>query len=133
MTSKDFITTWFAHIDSKNFDGLKNLMDKDHQFNNPMAPAPLNNEQHLGMIQMMTASFEGNHLVDKIVTEGEWVTARGRWTGKHTGEFNGTPSTGKQVTFSWLDMMHIVNGKVVEEYFEMNPMSIMTQIGAVPA
>jgi predicted ester cyclase len=133
MTPKDFITTWFEHIDGKKFDGLKKLMDKNHQFNNPMAPAPLNSEQHLGMMQMMTASFEGEYLIDKILTEGEWVTARGRWTGKHTGEFNGIPATGKKVEFSWLDMMHIVNGKVVEEYFEMNPMSIMTQIGAVPA
>jgi predicted ester cyclase len=85
------------------------------------------------MIQMMTASFDGKHLIDHVVAEGEWVTARGRWTGKHTGEFNGIAATGKPVEFSWIDMMHVVNGKVVEEYFEMNPMAIMQQIGAVPA
>jgi predicted ester cyclase len=133
MTPKEFITTWFAHIDGKKFDSLKNLMDNNHRFNNPMTPAPIDRDQHLGMIQMMTASFDGKHVLDKVVTEGDWVTARGRWTGKHTGEFNGIPATGKPVEFSWIDMMHIVNGKVVEEYFEMNPMAISSQIGAVPA
>lgn len=133
MTPKDFVTTWFSHIDSKKFDGLKKLMASSHQFNNPMTPAPIGSEQHLGMVQMMTASFDGKHLVDQVVAEGEWVTARGRWTGKHTGEFNGIAATGKPVEFSWIDMMHVVNGKLEEEYFEMNPMAIMQQIGAVPA
>jgi predicted ester cyclase len=133
MTPKDFITTWFAQIDGKKFDSLKKMMDNKHQFDNPMTPAPVGSDDHVGMMQMMTTSFDGKHLLDKVITDGEWVTARGRWTGKHTGEFNGIPATGKPVEFSWMDMMHIVNGKVVEEYFEMNPMTIMSQIGAVPA
>jgi predicted ester cyclase len=133
MTPKDFITTWFAQIDGKKFDSLKKMMDNKHQFDNPMTPAPVGSDDHVGMMQMMTTSFDGKHLLDKVITDGEWVTARGRWTGKHTGEFNGIPATGKPVEFSWMDMMHIVNGKVVEEYFEMNPMTIMNQIGAVPA
>lgn len=133
MIPKDFITTWFAHIDAKNFDGLKDMMDKKHQFANPMTPAPVGSEQHLGMMQMMTSSFDGKHLLDVVLSDGEWVTARGRWTGTHIGEFNGIPATGNKVEFSWIDMMHIVNGKVVEEYFEMNPMAIMQQVGAVPA
>jgi predicted ester cyclase len=75
------------------------------------------------MIKMMTTSFTDNkHHLDVIISEGDWVTARGHVTCKHTGDFN--------VEFSWIDLMHVVNGKIKEEYFEMNPMSIMQQIGA---
>src|SRR2546423_710516 len=104
MTSKEFITTWFDSIDGKKFDSLKKLMDKNHRFTNPMTPAPIDSDQHLGMIQMTTTSFDGKHVLDKVITEGEWVTARGRWTGKHTGEFNGIAATGNPVEFSWIDM-----------------------------
>lgn len=131
MTPKEFVKTWFAHIDAKKFDTLQNLMAKDHQFVNPMAPVPADHDQHLGMIQMMTAAFDGRHVLDAVISEGDWVTVRGRWQGKHVGEFNGIAGTGREVAFSWLDMMHVVNGKVEEEYFEMNPMAIMMQIGAV--
>ena len=133
MTNKEFITTWFANIDANKFDALQNMMDKNHKFNNPMTPAPIGTDEHLGMMKMMTGSFNGGHTLDVVIAEGEWVSARGHWSGTHSGEFNGIPATGKPVTFSFIDVMRIVNGKVVEEYFEMNPMSIMAQIGATPA
>ena len=134
MTPKEFTKKWFANIDSKKFDDLNQMMDKNHQFFNPSTPGPVDREQHLGMIQMMTGALgESQHHTDVILSEGEWVTVRGRVSCKHTGEFNGIPATGKKVEFSWIDVMHIVNGKVVEEYLEFNPMSIMQQIGAVAA
>ena len=132
MTPKDFIKTWFASIDALNFDQLKNMIADNHSFQNPMTPKPGNKEMHMGMMQNMTSAFDGKHTLDVILAEGEWVCARGRWSGKHTGEFQGVAATGKNVEFSWIDVMHIVNDKVVEEYFELNPMSIMQQIGAVP-
>jgi predicted ester cyclase len=129
MTPKDFIRTWFANIDADRYQELERMMDSDHQFNNPMTPAPANKEQHLGMIKMMSSTFTGNkHHLDAIVGEGEWVTARGRVSCNHSGEFNGVPATNKRIEFSWIDVMHVVDGKVKEEYFEMNPMSIMQQI-----
>jgi predicted ester cyclase len=129
MTPKEFIKTWFAKIDANQYDELERMMDNNHQFNNPMTPAAANKEQHLGMIKMMSTTFtENKHQLDVIVSEGDWVTARGRVNCKHTGDFNGMAGTNKKVEFSWIDVMHIVNGKVKEEYFEMNPMSIMQQI-----
>jgi predicted ester cyclase len=129
MTPKDFIKTWFANIDANRYDELASMMDKDHSFTNPMTPAPANKEQHLGMIRMMSTTFTNNHhQLDAIVSEGEWVTARGRVSCTHTGEFNGVKPTNRKIEFSWLDMMRVVNGKVREEYFELNPGSIMQQI-----
>lgn len=133
MTPKEFIKAWFANIDAKKFNELQNMMGSKHKFANPMTPAPISGDQHLGMIQMMTSSLDGEHILDVVISEGDWVTARGRWTGTHMGEFNGIPATGKHVEFTWIDMMHVENGKVSEEYFEMNPMALMQQIGGTPA
>ena len=133
MAPKEFIKAWFANIDAKKFNELQNMMDSKHQFINPMTPAPIGSDQHLGMIQMMTSSLDGRHTLDVVISEGDWVTARGHWTGTHTGKFNGIRATGNRVEFAFIDMMHIENGKVTEEYFETNPMAIMQQIGAAPA
>lgn len=54
-------------------------------------------------------------------------------TGTHTGEFNGIAATGNTVEFTFVDILHVVNGKVVKEHFELNPMTFMQQIGAMPA
>jgi predicted ester cyclase len=133
MTNKEMIQTWFANIDANNFEGVKNLMDSRHKFHNPMTAAPVGINEHIGMMQMMTTAFKGQHHLDLVITEGNHLVVKGYWTGKHAGTFNGIPASDKTVTFTWIDIFEIVNGKVVTEYFEMNPMSIMQQISAVPS
>ena len=130
MAPKEIVKSWFASIDKQNFDNVRKLMAGNHQFHNPMTPAPIGTEEHIGMMQMMTGAFEGGHHIERLVEENGWVAAYGYWKGKHTGEFNGVAATGKEVKFSWADFFQLQDGKVANEYFEMNPMSIMTQIGA---
>ncbi len=133
MTNKEIAKAWFARIDEKNFDGVKALMNSNHSFSSPMTPEPVAADQHIGMMQMMTSSFEGQHHLDLLISDGEYVTVKGKWAGRHTGEFQGIAPTQKPVDFSFIDIFHIINGKVAEEYFEMNPMAIMAQIGAAPS
>jgi len=132
MTPLEFSKNWFSAIDAKNYDQLKSMMAPNHQFKNPVASAALNSEEHLGMIQGMMTSFEGSHHIEQTLCDGEWVVSRGHWEGKHTGDFNGIPATNKPVNFTITDIMHVVNGKLVEEFMEWNLMTIMMQIGAVP-
>jgi predicted ester cyclase len=133
MTNKEIAKTWFASIDQQNFDRIKFLMDARHTFANPMTPTPIGPDEHIGMMQMMTSGFTGEHHLDLILEDHDHAVVRGRWKGKHTGEFNGLPATGKPVEFTFIDIFEIVNEKVRRETFEMNPMTIMVQIGAVPA
>ena len=132
MTPKEFATKWFGSIDAKNYDNLKNMMADNHQFSNPVVPQPLNRDAHIGLIQQMMSSFTGTHRIEQMICEDEWVVCRGRWSGKHTGDFNGIPATGKEVDFSMTDIMHVVNGKLAEEFMEWNAMTLMMQIGAMP-
>src|SRR5215216_4112297 len=99
MTNRQIVEAWFSHIDTNNFDAVKNLMDARHSFKNPMSPEPANAEEHIGMMQMMTGAFSGQHHFDQLVEQGEWIAVSGHWEGTHTGEFNGVPATGKRVTF----------------------------------
>src|ERR1051325_4036749 len=106
MTNKEIAKAWFANIDANNFDSVKKLMDSKHTFHNPMTPAPVGIDEHIGMMQMMTSAFSGKHELELIIEENNYVAVRGRWKGKHTSEFNGVPATGKNVTFTFLDVFH---------------------------
>jgi predicted ester cyclase len=133
MTNKTIATAWFAAIDNKDFAALRSLMAANHEFHNPMTPQPLGPAEHLGMIEQMTSAFTGRHELTLLVDDGSHIAVRGRWTGKHTGAFNGIAATGKPVDFTFIDIMEIKNSKVAREAFEMNPMTFMTQIGAMKA
>ena len=133
MDLKKHIIDYFASIDRKDFKGLEAKLDAKHSFANAITPAPVGVQEHIGMIQNLTGALTGGHTLDVVMTDGhEWVCARGRYKGKHTGEFMGVPATGKSVEFSWIDLQRVVNGKIVEEFLELNPASIMQQIGATP-
>jgi predicted ester cyclase len=128
MTNKEFATKWFATIDAKDTAGLNSMMAPSHSFNNPMGPA-LDADGHIGMMGMWYASFDNfRHTLEHTISEGEWITIRGKVQMKHTGEFNGIPATGRDISLSWIDMMQIKDGKVANEYMEFNPMTMMAQL-----
>ena len=48
-------------------------------------------------------------------------------------EFQGIPPTGKQVSFTAMDILTIIDGKIAEEWATADMMGLMQQIGAIPA
>ena len=71
--------------------------------------------------------------IDDILADGDKVVIRMTWTGTQKGEFMGVPATGKHVSFGVIDIIRIANGKVVEHWGQMDSMSLMQQLGAIPA
>ena len=70
--------------------------------------------------------------IDDIVAEGDKVVIRQTWSGTHKGEFMGVPPTGKSVSFGVIDIVRIAGGKLVEHWGQMDMMSMMQQLGAIP-
>ncbi|MBC9932960.1 ester cyclase [Chitinophaga qingshengii] len=131
MTNKDIAKKYFDSINSNNFDAISEWLAAGHLFYNPVTDAPLNTPGHLGMMQKRAAAFDGTYILEQVLAEGNYVTLKGRWEGTHKGEFNGIPATGKQVTFPWIDLLEIKEGKIATEHFAFNPASIVAQIKTV--
>jgi predicted ester cyclase len=49
--------------------------------------------------------------------------------GTHQGEFLGIPPTGKQVTVGLVDVIHIENGKFVEQWGGPDLLDLVQQLG----
>jgi steroid delta-isomerase-like uncharacterized protein len=72
------------------------------------------------------------NIVD-LVAEGDKVAVSINVTGTYKGEFQGIPPTGKQISFTAMDILTIIDGKVIEEWATADMMGLMQQIGAIPA
>jgi predicted ester cyclase len=68
-----------------------------------------------------------------MVAEGDKVAVSINVTGTYKGEFQGIPPTGKQVSFTAMDILTIIDGKITEEWATADMMGLMQQIGAIPA
>jgi steroid delta-isomerase-like uncharacterized protein len=72
------------------------------------------------------------HDIVDLVAEGDKVAVSVNVTGTYKGEFQGIPATGKQVSFTAMDILTIVDGKITEEWATADIMGLMQQIGAIP-
>jgi len=70
---------------------------------------------------------------DMLIAEGDLVTVL--WTGRgtNTGTGNGLPATGKSLSGRGITIWRIVDGKITEEWSAFDQLSIMQQLGLLPA
>ena len=86
-----------------------------------------------GSIQALRTAFPDLHLTFGGVTaEGEMVWARLSATGTHEGRFMGMPATGRPVRVDVIDIVRVVDGRLVEHWGVADRLSVAQQIGLVP-
>jgi steroid delta-isomerase-like uncharacterized protein len=70
---------------------------------------------------------------EELIAEGDRVAERWTGRGKHRGELQGIPPTGKRVDVPGSVFYRIVEGKIVEFRGQLDMMSLMQQLGAIPS
>ena len=85
-------------------------------------------------IDLFEAAFPKYDLIaDDMVAEGDKVAVRATFRGMHQGEFFGIAPTGKAVSIAVMLIYRIANGKIVEHWMNADQLSLMQQLGAMPA
>ena len=71
--------------------------------------------------------------IDDMVAEGDRVMVRLTLTGTNQGQFQGRPPTGKRVAQPQMHVFRLFDGKMVEHWEVRDDLSMMQQLGVVPA
>ena len=124
----EFINTANEHL-------AEELIGTDATFYVPGQPEPMRGPNgYLAIIGMIRSGFSDIQwsLEDKVVEENK-VAARFIMTGTHNGTFFGVPPTGKTIKVQAINFYRFSNGQIVEEYGQPDMLSLLQQIGAVPA
>jgi steroid delta-isomerase-like uncharacterized protein len=70
---------------------------------------------------------------EKLIAEDDLVTIYWVARGTNTGTGNGLPATGKKAELAGITMWRIVDGKIKEEWSAFDQLSMMQQLGLLPA
>ena len=96
--------------------------------------------QHLGReayFQFVGAFFAGfpdlRNTVEEQLAQEDLAASRTVWEGTHRGAFLGVPATGNLVRFEALSLSRIAGGKIAEHWFIGDLLSVLQQLGALPA
>jgi predicted ester cyclase len=97
-------------------------------------PEPLGLDGLMAFYQSIGAGFSDISVTaDQMVAEGDLVAARYTFRAVHSGEFMGVAATGRPVEVPGQTIMRFADGRVVERWQSLDAMSLMTQLGAIPA
>lgn len=77
--------------------------------------------------------FEGfpglEQTLTAVAADGENVAYRHRLVGRNEGPFLGQPATGHAVDITGMTWLRIENGRIVEEWYELNHDELKRQLG----
>ncbi|CAN5605806.1 ester cyclase [soil metagenome] len=86
------------------------------------------------LLGVFDTAFPGHRVqIDEMVAEGDFVSVLHTHTATHTGLFMGMPPTGKQAIVGGMELFRVVNGKIVEFWRKDDDVSLLMQLGAIPA
>ena len=69
--------------------------------------------------------------IHDVIVEGDKVVTRKTFSGTHQGDWMGIPASGRKVSFDGIDIVRIVDDKVVEHWAQFDMLTLMQQIGGV--
>ena len=127
--NKAVVRRWIDALNNGNLaSGVEEAFAPEHRdgFAGPgQTPGPEGVRQR---VSRLLAAFPDLHFtIEDMVAEGDRVVTRFTVRGTQRGEFQGIPPTGKQVTFSWVSIARIANGKIVESWSVFDGLGLMKQ------
>ena len=70
-----------------------------------------------------------NVTLDELIIKEDNMVGRWTLTGTNTGPFGELPPTGKKVKLSGVEVSHVVDGKIIEQWVYFNQAAMLTQLG----
>jgi predicted ester cyclase len=93
-------------------------------------PYPRSREDEVENVKIVWKSFPDMSLsIEELIAVGDKIITRCVIRGTQEGEFMGIPATGKKIDISGIIISRIENGKLVEEWREMDTLRCMFQLG----
>jgi steroid delta-isomerase-like uncharacterized protein len=124
----------FDRMNAGDIDGFVARLADDFVEHEVTPGLPQTKEGVKSLFGMYRAAFPDLRMdAQDVLTDGDKVVARVRFTGTHRGEFMGVPPTGKGIDVEAIDIVRFGDDGLAHEHWGVfDAMTMMQQIGAVP-
>jgi steroid delta-isomerase-like uncharacterized protein len=128
--NKAIVRHWIEQAwENKNVDIIDELHAPDYVGHIVGTPGPIQGrEAFKQLFASYLAALDIHRTNEFLVAEGDKVVAYDNYRVKHVGEFAGIPPTGKELNATGIDIYRIVDGKIVEQWYEMDFTGLLQQL-----
>lgn len=125
----------YERINAGDLDGYADLVADDFVEHEELPGLAATKEGMLEYFNALLAAFPDLRMdIEDLVAEGDKTVARVTASATHQGEFMGIPATGRHVSLQLVDIMRFDgDGRVSEHWGVADMLSLMQQLGAIPA
>jgi steroid delta-isomerase-like uncharacterized protein len=110
---------------------LDEIMTADHMTHDPVNPGR-GLEAVRDTIRKYRAAFPDCHMhIDELLSTGDKVVARWRYSGTHEKPFESIPPTGRHVSGSGITIHRFTGDKIQESFVNWDALGLMQQLGVV--
>jgi steroid delta-isomerase-like uncharacterized protein len=129
--NKAVVRHWAELEDQGQIEALADLVTPDCVFHYPGGVEVRGTDALLQNAARSVSAFSDQHRrIDFEVAEGDLVATRYTFTAKHTGEYLGVPPTGNDITFTFMTLCRMADGRMAECWVELDSQAMMRQLGA---
>ena len=124
------VLEFYKSFDNRDIERAFSFLDTNFTAHMAGIPEAMDREnfQQFGM-EFYSAFAEGKHTFEEVIVADNQVITCGKFTAKHSGEFQGLPPTGKQIEISIMHIDRVENGKIIEHWGQGDAQGLMQQLG----
>ncbi len=128
--NKAIVRRWIDEAwDKKSLDIIDELHDPDYIGHIVGAPGPIQGRDAFKQLfAAYLAAFDLDRTNQFLVAEGDKVVSYDTYRVRHKGEFAGIPASGKELSATGIDIYRIEDGKIVEQWYEMDFTGLLQQL-----
>ena len=132
--NKRLITRYYEEVlNQGKLDVLDAIARSDHVEHNPFPGQAQGLEGLKQRVGIIKTAFNPQFTLEQVIAEGDKVVVMWSNRGTHLVEWFGVPATGKSVVAQGIDIHMIRDDRMAEHWDVVDMLSILIQIGAVPA
>ena len=125
---------FFEAFNSGKLDEMAEAMDPSLVFYSAMTGRPEGIEGAMEWFTMLINAFPDLQItIHSMTSDDDKVVTHESFTGTHLGVFRGIAPTGKRVTVWSSELVRFADGKLIEQWNNLDVMGLLEQIGAAPA
>jgi predicted SnoaL-like aldol condensation-catalyzing enzyme len=131
---KQLVLRWREEIwNKRNLDVIDELAAPDYVGHMAGIPGPVRGPEALKQLfAAWLAALDTHVTTEFLIAADDMVVVRDTNWVKNIGAFQGIPPTGKEATVTSTDIYRMVDGKIVEQWFEADLTGMMHQLGILP-
>lgn len=122
-------------LSTGDIDGFGDVLADDFVEHEEFPGLPATKDGAKALFKMLRSGFPDMQMTPQdIIVSGDKAVARVQLTGTQQDEMMGVPATGKSVKIQLIDIMRLGEDGLVHEHWSvMDQMTMMQQLGVVPA